>query len=70
VLAILAIVFGHKAQAEIRAANGWETGEGMAQAGIWIAWIHLALFGLAILAAFLFLVLFVIIGLGSAATSR
>jgi hypothetical protein len=38
---ILALVFGHKAQREIDASGGTETGRGMATAGIVLGWIGL-----------------------------
>lgn len=53
--AIVAIVCGHSARAEIRRAlPGTIDGDGMAVAGLILGWAHLALFILAILCLFLF----------------
>jgi Domain of unknown function (DUF4190) len=43
---VLGIVFGHKARKEIRASRGYESGEGLATAGIIIGWVTLVLFAL------------------------
>lgn len=50
VCSVLAIVYGNKARAEIRASNGWVTGEGQAKAGLILGWVSLALTALLILA--------------------
>lgn len=52
--AIVAVVAGHMARAEIRRARGGLDGDGMAVAGLVLGWLHLALIVLAILAVFLF----------------
>jgi hypothetical protein len=44
---ILAVIFGHIALSQIKRANGWKTGRGMAIAGVvlgWIGMVTLALF--------------------------
>jgi len=41
--AILAIVFGSRSKANIRASGGTLTGDGLAQAGVILGWIGLAL---------------------------
>ena len=54
--ALIAVILGHNARAEIRRAPpGTIDGDGMAVAGLILGWIHLALFIAAI--AFVFLVL-------------
>ena len=44
--AIVAVVAGHMARSEIRAANGRVGGAGMAKAGLILGYAHLALLGL------------------------
>lgn len=52
--AIVAIVCGHSARAEIRRAPpGSIEGDGMALAGLILGWVHLAFFILAILLIFM-----------------
>jgi hypothetical protein len=54
--AVLAVILGHSARAEIRRAPpGTIEGDGMAIAGLILGWAHLALFVLAIGFVFLFL---------------
>jgi hypothetical protein len=42
--AIPAVILGRNARNEIRRSNGMLTGDGMAQAGIILGWIHIGLF--------------------------
>ena len=54
--AILAIIFGHVARAEIRSAPpGQVEGEGMAITGLILGWLHLVVLILAIFILFVFL---------------
>jgi len=54
--AVLAVVCGHSARAEIRRAPpGTLEGDGMAVAGLVLGYVHLALFALAMMVLFLFL---------------
>jgi hypothetical protein len=54
--ALVAVVLGHSARAEIRRAPpGTIEGDGMAVAGLILGWVHLALFILAIMLVFLVL---------------
>ena len=48
--AIVAVVAGHRARAEIRRSNGALGGGGMATAGLVLGYLHFALLGLAICA--------------------
>jgi hypothetical protein len=48
--AIVAVVAGHRARAEIRRSNGALGGSGMATAGLVLGYLHFALLGLAICA--------------------
>lgn len=50
-IAILGVIFGHIALGEIKRSNGWQTGYGMALAGLIIGYAEIAL-GLVILIAF------------------
>jgi hypothetical protein len=43
VLSIVAIILGTQAQSEIRMSGGRLTGEGMAQAGVILGWVSLAI---------------------------
>jgi len=61
--AIVAIVMGNNAKREITASGGMQTGDGMAKAAVIISWIHLGLYGVAIL----FYVVIIIAALGSSA---
>jgi hypothetical protein len=57
--AIVAVVAGHMARAEIRRSNGAIGGDGLARAGLILGYIHLILFAVAVcagLAFFIFLV--------------
>jgi len=54
--AILAVILGHSARAEIRRAPpGTIEGDGMAVAGLILGWAHLAIFVAIVLFVFLFL---------------
>ena len=46
ITSILALVFGYRARREIDEAQGWQTGKGLATAGIILGWIGVA--GLAV----------------------
>lgn len=39
---LLAVVFGHVALHQIRKANGWQYGQGLAMAGTVLGWVGLA----------------------------
>ena len=41
--AIIAIIAGHVAKGQIRASNGWQTGDGMATAGLVMGYIQIVL---------------------------
>jgi hypothetical protein len=51
--AIVAVVCGHLARAEIRKSGGALDGDGLAVAGLVLGWTHLALMVLAVLVAIL-----------------
>lgn len=54
--ALLAVVFGHSARAEIRRApSGTVDGDGLAVAGLILGWAHLLIFIAIILFVFVFL---------------
>lgn len=52
--AIVAIISGHMAKAEIRRSQGALDGDGLAQAGLVLGYVHLAFFVLVLIAIFLF----------------
>ncbi|PZP59838.1 DUF4190 domain-containing protein [Pseudoxanthomonas sp. X-1] len=52
--ALVAIITGHMARAEIRRSQGAMDGDGMAVAGLVLGWLHLVLLVLGIAALFLF----------------
>ncbi len=52
--AIVAIIAGHMARAEIRRSNGALDGESLATIGLVLGWVHLAIIVLAVLAFVLF----------------
>ncbi|TAA42400.1 DUF4190 domain-containing protein [Pseudoxanthomonas winnipegensis] len=52
--ALVAIITGHMARAEIRRSQGALDGDGMAVAGLVLGWLHLVLLVLGIAALFLF----------------
>jgi hypothetical protein len=52
--AIVAIVLGHMARAEIRRSNGMLVGDGLAVAGLVLGWTHIVLMIGAVLIAILF----------------
>ncbi|MBS0456556.1 MAG: DUF4190 domain-containing protein [Proteobacteria bacterium] len=53
--AVIAVICGHMARAEIRRSQGALDGDGMAVAGLILGYVHLGLCVLAVLAIFLFL---------------
>ncbi len=53
--AVVAIVCGHMARAEIRRASGGMEGDGLARAGLILGYLHLVVLILAIVAVFMFL---------------
>ena len=63
--AIFAITYGRRAQDEIDASGGTQTGEGMAKAGIVMGWVLIGLYGLMIVGFLVFIVLFSIIGVAA-----
>ena len=52
--AIVAVVAGHMARAEIRRAHGTLDGDGLAVAGLVLGWLHLALIVLCVVTLFVF----------------
>ena len=52
--AVVAVVAGHMARADIRRANGTLDGDGLAVGGLVLGWLHLAAMLLFVLAVFLF----------------
>jgi hypothetical protein len=52
--AVVAVVAGHMARAEIRRAQGAIDGDGLAIGGLVLGWLHLAAMLLFVLAMFLF----------------
>ncbi|MBS0192878.1 MAG: DUF4190 domain-containing protein [Proteobacteria bacterium] len=52
--AVIAVIAGHMARAEIRRANGGLEGDGMAVAGLVLGYVHLGLALLAVMAVILF----------------
>jgi hypothetical protein len=48
VTAILAVVFGHIALAQIKRSKGWQRGTGMALAGVILGWAYIALLALSV----------------------
>jgi hypothetical protein len=52
--AVVAVVAGHMARAEIRRASGAIDGDGLAVGGLVLGWLHLASMLLFVLAVFLF----------------
>lgn len=53
--AVIAVICGHMARADIRRSQGALDGDGMAMAGLVLGYLHLVLCVLAVLAIFLFL---------------
>lgn len=68
VTAIFAIIYGRRAQDEIDASGGTQTGDGMAKAGIVLGWVLVGLYGLMIVGFVVFVLLFGIIGVAASAT--
>lgn len=58
---ILALIFGYTARRQIDASGGWQTGRGLATAGIVLGWIGVATLVLMIV----FLIIGVAVGAGS-----
>jgi hypothetical protein len=52
--AVVAVIAGHMARAEIRRANGAMDGDGLAIGGLVLGWLHLASMLLFLLAVFVF----------------
>ena len=48
ITALLAVVLGHLALAQIKRAKGWQRGTGMALAGVILGWAFLAIFVIAL----------------------
>lgn len=48
ITALLAVVFGHLALAQIKSAKGWQRGTGMALAGVILGWAFIAFLVLAL----------------------
>lgn len=61
VTSILALVFGYRARREIDASQGWQTGRGLATAGIVLGWVGIG--GLVLV------ILFVVIVIAAAPSS-
>jgi len=53
--ALVAIITGHMARSEIRAANGQLDGDGLAVAGLVLGWVSMAMALIAIVIVFAFL---------------
>jgi hypothetical protein len=66
VTAIFSIMYGRRAQDEIDASGGTQTGEGMAKAGIIMSWVLLGIYGLVLVGTLVFVILALIIGVASA----
>ena len=49
ITALLAVIFGHIALAQIRRSEGWQRGTGIALAGVILGWSFLAVFLLALI---------------------
>jgi hypothetical protein len=49
ITALLAVIFGHIALAQIRQAKGWQRGTGLALAGVILGWSFLAVFLIALI---------------------
>lgn len=58
---ILALIFGYTARRQIDASGGWQTGRGMATAGIVLGWVGVATLVLMIV----FVIVGVVVGAGS-----
>jgi hypothetical protein len=65
IASIFGIVYGRRAQDEIDASGGTQTGEGLAKAGIIISWVVLGIWGLVIVGSAVFLLMAIIIGAAS-----
>ena len=48
ITALLAVIFGHLALSQIKAAKGWQRGTGMALAGVIMGWGYIAIIVLAL----------------------
>jgi len=48
ITALLAVIFGHIALAQIKKSKGWQRGTGMALAGVILGWAYLAIFVIAL----------------------
>jgi hypothetical protein len=66
--AIFGVIYGRRAQDEIDASGGTQSGEGMAKAGIILSWIIIGIYGLMIVGFIVFLILFGIIGVAASTT--
>ena len=51
ITALLAVIFGHIALAQIKKAKGWQRGKGMALAGVILGWSYIAIFVIAVVFA-------------------
>jgi hypothetical protein len=48
ITAVLAVIFGHLALAQIKKAKGWQRGTGIALAGVILGWAYIAIFAIAL----------------------
>jgi hypothetical protein len=68
IASIFGVIYGRRAQDEIAASGGTQSGEGLAKAGIIISWIILGIYGLMIVAMIVFFILFGIIGVAASSS--
>jgi hypothetical protein len=65
IASIFGVIYGRRAQDEIAASGGTQSGEGLAKAGIIISWVVLAIYGLMLVGFVVFFILFGIIGIAA-----
>ena len=68
IASIFGVIYGRRAQDEIAASGGTQSGDGLAKAGIIISWLVIGLYGLLIVGFLVFFVLFGIIGIAASST--
>lgn len=70
VLAIVGLVLANKGDKEIKASNGWQTGESLVKAARWLAWLNIIIYGLLFVGYIVFFVVLAATGSFDSPPSR
>lgn len=65
IVSIFGVIYARRAQDEIAASAGTQSGEGLAKAGLIISWIVLGIWGLVIVGFLLFFIVFGLVGVAA-----